>query len=603
MIWTKLIFFVFCSFIFSGHMTFMEAYKHSGRILCIQVVPEERAFATPPKVCNFLTTPNVVISSAIVASCAAPIILPSVQLLCKNERGEFVPYHGAGKRWRDGSFRTDIPDLPYFNVNFSIVSQVNPHIVPFFYESEGSPGSPTHHRSGRGWRGGFVASSIIHHLDLDLKKWLRLIKDLRLIPTWLLDTDMSHVFLQNFEGSITILPLSSDVVGDLSNILARPTAERLKHVVEHSATKTWPKLCMVNNRMRLEVLVRRLRALLMSLKDSPPVHQSVLLGETYLPIQQQPAGSSALSPHGGYSSTSQYWGGGPTGPSYPISPSLSNVSNNNNTNGSSISSLSNGSGSNLLMVPNGDGMGNMNRRRTSVSIQDVYDIVWLKPSNSTSTTGTKRPSPRVSRRRKASGEGVFSDRTLQSPGRGRGKGRSRTVSGEKNGEDEEEEGNNNYNEAKWNLDIDLEVLDGVLDGVLGPNSSSYQGSAVVTPPSGFGAQGQGDSIQSRRLNWESNWERNVGSSALSDDDDFFLDNDRVHGTHNGINDSSADTSKLLRQRQIARHLAAGFGAALNGNGNQGFHANGVGGGGNGQPPNGVQALLNAGFKMRSRVSV
>ncbi|KAJ3410145.1 hypothetical protein HDV05_004049 [Chytridiales sp. JEL 0842] len=254
------------SFATKGHMTFLEAYKHSGRILNIQVVPSEKTFTSPPKVLNFLTTPNVLISSAIVATCAVPGILPAGQLLCKTEKGDFVPYDGAGKTWRDGSFRTDIPSLPYFNVNFTIVSQVNPHIVPFFYEPEGSPGCPTHHRSGRGWRGGFVASSLIHHLDLDLKKWLRLLKDLRLIPKFL-DTDPSHVFLQNFEGSVTILPLSDNFFSDVSQALNKPTRGRLGGIIECGMGHTFPKVGMVRNRMRLEVCVRRLRSMLNCLNE------------------------------------------------------------------------------------------------------------------------------------------------------------------------------------------------------------------------------------------------------------------------------------------------------------------------------------------------
>lgn len=64
-----------------------------------------------------------------------------------------VPYN-YGHRFKDGSLRTDIPTQTlhnYFNVNYSIVSQVNPHIHIFFYANQGSPGRPVTHRYGKGW--------------------------------------------------------------------------------------------------------------------------------------------------------------------------------------------------------------------------------------------------------------------------------------------------------------------------------------------------------------------------------------------------------------------------------------------------------------------
>lgn len=45
-----------------------------------------------------------------------------------------------------------------FNVNHSIVSQVNPHVHLFFFAPKGSAGRPVAHRKGKGWRGGFLLS-------------------------------------------------------------------------------------------------------------------------------------------------------------------------------------------------------------------------------------------------------------------------------------------------------------------------------------------------------------------------------------------------------------------------------------------------------------
>ncbi|KAJ3229069.1 hypothetical protein HDU81_005684 [Chytriomyces hyalinus] len=249
-----------------GHMTFLEAYRKSGRVLCISVTPDEANSVTPSKVLNFMTAPDVIISSAVCASCALPWVLPSTKLMCKTPTGEFVPYKGSGKRWRDGSIRADVPDLAMLNVTFHIVSQVNPHVTVFFYESQGSAGCPTPHRGGRGWRGGFLASSLIHMIDLDLKKWLRLCKDLHLLPP-IAETDVSTVFLQQFEGAVTVLPAKSNILADLIYILEDPTVARLDQYVKQGELRTWPKLGMIRHKVRIEKLIKKARMDSLPLKE------------------------------------------------------------------------------------------------------------------------------------------------------------------------------------------------------------------------------------------------------------------------------------------------------------------------------------------------
>lgn len=76
-----------------------------------------------------------------------------------------------GHRFRDGSLRVDIPlkDLhSLYNVNFPLVSQVNPHVHLFFFAPKGMPGRPVAHRKGKGWRGGFILSAAEHVLKVHL---------------------------------------------------------------------------------------------------------------------------------------------------------------------------------------------------------------------------------------------------------------------------------------------------------------------------------------------------------------------------------------------------------------------------------------------------
>lgn len=53
-------------------------------------------------------------------------------------------------------------------------------------------------------RGGFLASAAEQFLKLDLSKWLKVVRDLDLLPK-MLDQDWSSIWLQKFDGTVTIL--------------------------------------------------------------------------------------------------------------------------------------------------------------------------------------------------------------------------------------------------------------------------------------------------------------------------------------------------------------------------------------------------------------
>jgi len=192
----------------------------------------------------------------VIASAAVPGILNPVVLMQKLKDGSIVPYN-YGNKWKDGSLRTDIPVQPlhmHFGVKSTIVSQVNPHIHLFFYAPRGSVGRPVSHRRGRGWRGGFLVASIEQFLKLDLSKWLKLIRDLELLPK-VADQDWSSIWLQKFEGNITIWPHPSLL--DFFYILEDPTYERLERMIKAGQRVTWPKLYMISNRLRIERAIQK----------------------------------------------------------------------------------------------------------------------------------------------------------------------------------------------------------------------------------------------------------------------------------------------------------------------------------------------------------
>lgn len=113
-----------CSWFCRGSTTFREAYERTGRILNVSCVPSDPH--SPAILANYLTSPNCVIWSAVLASAAVPGILNPVVLMMKKPDGALAPY-SFGHKWKDGSLRTDIPlkalDI-HFNASFPIVSQV-----------------------------------------------------------------------------------------------------------------------------------------------------------------------------------------------------------------------------------------------------------------------------------------------------------------------------------------------------------------------------------------------------------------------------------------------------------------------------------------------
>jgi hypothetical protein len=238
--------------------------QRTGRILNINVY---NCHTHQAKLLNYRTAPDIVIYSAVLASSAVPKLLPPQELLIKRADGRIEPFHEWGKVWIDGSFKNDLPFEPLkllFHVNFCLVSQVQPHIVPFFFDARGSAGVPTRHRGGRGWRGGFVSVFVESLLKEDMRKWLRLVYEFKLAPK-VFGADWSFLWLQETHGHCTIVPRLS--IMDFPRLISDPAeyvcmcvgraAEMMAHMVYDSyesmeryflggAQRTWRKLSMIS---------------------------------------------------------------------------------------------------------------------------------------------------------------------------------------------------------------------------------------------------------------------------------------------------------------------------------------------------------------------
>ncbi|GER25812.1 patatin-like phospholipase domain-containing protein [Striga asiatica] len=261
----------------TNNLTFQEAYDMTGRILGITVCSPRKH--EPPRCLNYLTSPHVVIWSAVTASCAFPGLFEAQELMAKDRSGEIVPYHppfhlgpeeassgASARRWRDGSLEIDLPMMQLkelFNVNHFIVSQANPHIAPLLRVKE----------IVRAYGGNFAAKEY-SYLFLDSVPFsLRNIRN-RLNAIFTLDlahlTEMevkhrcnqilelgfplgglAKLFAQDWEGDVTVVMPAT--ISQLSKIIQNPTYVELQKAANQGRRCTWEKLSAIKANCGIEL--------------------------------------------------------------------------------------------------------------------------------------------------------------------------------------------------------------------------------------------------------------------------------------------------------------------------------------------------------------
>jgi len=227
-----------------GDLTFQEAYDRSGgRILSVCVcatTPGEK-----PRLLNYLTSPHVVLWSAVAASCAFPSLFPPQPLLAKSRNGAFVPWLPDGKdgprRWRDGSLEADLPMdnlRELFNCNYFIVSQTNPHIVPLL-------------RIKRWFTSrGRLFTLWAYFIESEWKHRCRQILD---IAPRLDVFDIFKLFGQQWEGDATAVMWYN--WKQFSHIASNPTREFLFETATMAEKEIWPQLSTIEHACGIELVL------------------------------------------------------------------------------------------------------------------------------------------------------------------------------------------------------------------------------------------------------------------------------------------------------------------------------------------------------------
>ncbi|KAL1976699.1 hypothetical protein VTN31DRAFT_2981 [Thermomyces dupontii] len=273
-----------------GDMTFQEAYNRTRRILNICI--SSAGLYELPRLLNYITAPNVLIWSAVCVSCSVPVVFSPSQLRAKDPlTGEIVPWHDDGHHFIDGSVDGDVPTTrlaEMFNVNHFIVSQVNPHVVPFLSKDEG-PGEDPGRRS---WLASPWLQAMTSFARDEMLHRMAVMSEMGIFSNTF--TKMSSILSQKYSGDINIFPDIS--YAHLSRILQNPTAEFMHQACLSGERATWPKIARIRNHVAIELaLDRAVQTMRARVALSPTVQAGlgIHMGET----PWQPNWETSRVPH------------------------------------------------------------------------------------------------------------------------------------------------------------------------------------------------------------------------------------------------------------------------------------------------------------------
>ncbi len=218
-----------------GEYTFEEAFKRTKRIINITVSPVDKN--QQARLLNYLTTPHLLVWSAVMASCSVPGLFPPVKLMTKDRLGNEKPYM-ASIRWVDGAIQSDLPAKrlgELYNVNHHIVSQTNPHVLPFIADQTRK----------EGWQS-FLTDLVKAEVKFRSKQVMQLASygfDTGIVKN-LLEGAVAIVD-QQYYGDVTIHPPMR--LKDYRRILSNLSQAEFQEWVLAGERATWPKIAMIRD--------------------------------------------------------------------------------------------------------------------------------------------------------------------------------------------------------------------------------------------------------------------------------------------------------------------------------------------------------------------
>ncbi len=221
-----------------GPSTFAEAHAHSGRTLNISV--SSTRHTQKPRLLNHLTAPRVLVASAALASSALPGLFPPVELEMRDRDGAIQPYID-GERWTDGSLDGDLPKLRLarlHNANHFIVSQTNPHVLPFVAH---------HGRHGVLPILGGMVSATARSQGVFAADLLR--RTARRAGVQQVASQLYNLASQDYRGNIDIHPRFTFAL--YKKVVANPTRGDLAQFILEGQRSVWPLLARIRNETRI----------------------------------------------------------------------------------------------------------------------------------------------------------------------------------------------------------------------------------------------------------------------------------------------------------------------------------------------------------------
>ena len=231
-------------------LTFEESYQRSGKIINITVSPA--GSNQSPRLLNYLTFPYLYLREAVLASSAVPFLFEPVLLMTRDETGKRVPYMPS-LRWTDGSLKSDLPGVRLrrlHNVNHFVVSQTNPHVIPFVRGSTEEQGLLGNLRD--------YGYSLVRNSAQTAIGMGRISVPMQRVRHTL--DYASSILDQDYRGNIMIVPKLT--VWRYAHVTANPKMEAVQRFIREGERATWKRIEMVRNQTLIaQTLERCLRRL------------------------------------------------------------------------------------------------------------------------------------------------------------------------------------------------------------------------------------------------------------------------------------------------------------------------------------------------------
>lgn len=230
-------------------LTFEEAFARSGLSVNVSIAPTDHHQRS--RLLNAVTSPHVCVREAVLASTALPGIFPPAMLMAKTAEGVRRPYLPE-RRWVDGSVSDDLPAKRLsrlFGVNHYIVSQTNPHVLPFLTDPKQDSGSLSVLRR----TGQRTVRELINGCVAMVLPWL---------STGSRASRVSNMFLsvinQDYLGDINIVPSRMPV--SPFRIIDFRTESEAQQLVRTGERATWPFIEMIRTQTKISRTLDRILA-------------------------------------------------------------------------------------------------------------------------------------------------------------------------------------------------------------------------------------------------------------------------------------------------------------------------------------------------------